>query len=91
MDIEQVKGAVDELGRTWSAFQDENDRRAGRNDEALSKMNGRMDQLEAAIRRATRASVEPVGRSDYGPEAKAYFDYLRYGTRDEPKARATAA
>ncbi|MFQ5774182.1 MAG: phage major capsid protein [Kiloniellaceae bacterium] len=90
MDIEQVKDAVEELGRTWAAFRDENNRRNGRNEEALAKMNARMDQLEAAIRRANRAAAAPGGRPDYGPEAKAYFDYLRYGTRDEPNSAREA-
>ena len=85
MDIQQVKDAVDELGRTWTEFQAENDRRAGRNDETLAKMNARMDQLEGVIRRARRAPTNGADeRPDYGPEAKAYFDYLRHGTRDEP-------
>lgn len=84
MEIEQVKDAVDELGRTWAAFRTENDRRAGRDQDALKKMNARMDQLEGAIRRASRASADPATRPDYGAEAKAYFDYLRHGTRDEP-------
>ncbi len=53
-------------------------------------MNGRMDQLETAIRRADRTSAAPAERADYGPETKAYFDYLRYGTRDEPNPGAGA-
>jgi HK97 family phage major capsid protein len=90
MEIEQVKDAVDELGRTWAAFRTENDRRAGRDQDALKKMNVRMDQLEGAIRRASRASADPAARPDYGAEAKAYFDYLRHGTRDEPNPGSAA-
>ncbi|MFQ6018230.1 MAG: phage major capsid protein [Kiloniellaceae bacterium] len=82
MDIEHVKDAVEEMGRTWTAFQEQNNRKAGRNDEALAKMTARMNELEAAVGRAARATAgETPERS---PEAKAYFDYLRYGTRDEP-------
>ncbi len=86
MDIEQVKDAVDELGRTWIAFQDENNRRTGSDQAALVKMNARMDQLEGAIRRAERGAVAPVSGPAYGAEAKAYFEYLRHGTRDEPNS-----
>lgn len=84
MDMEQVKDAVDELGRTWQTFRDENDRRSGRNDESLGKMNARMDQLEGAIRRANRTPTGGRDTAEYGPAGKAYFGYLRYGTRDEP-------
>lgn len=93
MDIRQVKDAVEELGQTWTAFQDENNRRAGRNDETLTKMNTRMNELETAIRRANRTSATSAmgGEShDFGPEAKAYFDYLRHGTRDEPNPGSAA-
>jgi len=87
MDIQNVKAAVDELGRTWKAFRVENDRRSGRSEAALTKINARMDCLEAAIRRAGRTRQQDSAERDYGPEAKAYFDYLRHGTRDEPNAR----
>jgi len=90
MDIAGVKDAVDELGRTWSAFQEENNRRSGRNQEALAKMNARMDQLESAIRRAERTPGATAPGPDYGPESKAYFGYLRHGTRDEPNANTAA-
>lgn len=85
MDMEQVKDAVGELGRTWQAFRDENERRSGRNEESLGKMTARMDQLEGAIRRAKRTTTDRRDKADYGPAGKAYFDYLRYGTRDEPR------
>ena len=90
MNIHEVKDAVDDLGRTWTAFQEENNRRTGRNDQALGKMNARMNELEAAIRRANRAPAALGEARDYGPEAKAYFDYLRHGTRDEPNPGAAA-
>jgi HK97 family phage major capsid protein len=90
MDISTLTDSVDEMCRTWTAFQEENDRTTGRNDEALHKMNGRMDQLETAIRRANRTPASPAETRDYGPEVKAYFDYLRHGTRDEPNPGANA-
>ncbi len=90
MDIEQVKDAVDELGRTWTDFQDQNNRRAGRDQEELAKMNTRMDQLEGVIRRANRGTAAPGTGPTYGAEAKAYFDYLRHGTRDEPNPGGAA-
>ncbi len=86
MDIAQVKDAVDELGRTWTAFQDENNRRDGHSREALTRMNARMDQLEGAIRRADRGTPGLETKPVHGAEAKAYFEYLRHGTRDEPNA-----
>ena len=85
MDMEQVKEAVDELGQTWQAFRDENERRGGRNEETLRKMNARMDQLEGVLRRADRTTVDARNKADYGPVGKAYFEYLRHGTRDEPR------
>jgi HK97 family phage major capsid protein len=90
MSIAQVKTAVDELGRTWAAFQEQNDRRNGRNRDALTKMNARMDQLEGAIRRAERTAPHSDRGKRYGAESKAYFDYLRHGTRDEPNAHTAA-
>jgi len=90
MDIQNVKAAVDELGRTWNAFRAENGRRSGRSEAALGKMNARMDRLEAAIRRAGRTRHQETAKCDYGPKARAYFDYLRHGTRDEPNARRDA-
>ena len=72
MNIHEVKDAVDDLGRTWTAFQEENNRRTGRNDQALGKMNARMNELETAIRRANRAPAALGEARDYGPEAKAY-------------------
>ena len=90
MSIAQVKTAVDELGRTWAAFQEQNDRRNGRNQDALTKMNTRMDQLEGAIRRAERTAPHSDRGKHYGAESKAYFDYLRHGTRDEPNAHTAA-
>ena len=90
MDINTLTDAVEEMCRTWAEFQEENDQTAGRNEAALGKMNGRMDQLETAIRRADRTSAAPAERAGYGPETKAYFDYLRHGTRDEPSPGAGA-
>ncbi len=91
MDMTSLTDAVEEMCRTWAAFQEENDQVTGRSEEALTKMNSRMDQIETAIRRADRTSAATAGdRADYGPEAKAYFDYLRFGTRDEPSPGAGA-
>lgn len=90
MDISTLTDSVDEMCRTWTAFQAENDRTTGRNDETLHKMNGRMDQIETAIRRANRTPAGTAEARDFGPEVKAYFDYLRHGTRDEPNANANA-
>ncbi len=84
MKIEEIKGAIDEFERTWVAFREENDRRSGCNDQALDKMNARMDQIESAIGRAHRTPAAAGERPEPGPREKAYFDYLKYGTRDEP-------
>ncbi len=90
MDISTLTDAVDEMCRTWAAFQHENDRATGRNEESLGKMNARMNQLETAIRRERRTPTSSEGTRDYGPEVKAYFDYLRHGTRDEPNPGSEA-
>jgi HK97 family phage major capsid protein len=90
MDISTLTDAVDEMCRTWAAFQQENDRASGRNEESLDKMNARMNQLETAIRRERRTPTSSGDTREYGPEVKAYFDYLRHGTRDEPNPGSEA-
>ncbi len=94
MDISTLTDAVDEMCRTWAAFQQENDRATGRNEETLDKMSARMNQLETAIRRERRTPTSSGGTrdryADGGPEVKAYFDYLRHGTRDEPNPGSEA-
>ena len=90
MDISTLTDAVDEMCRTWAAFQHENDRANGRNEETLGKMNARMNQLETAIRRERRTPTSAGDVREYGPETKAYFDYLRHGTRDEPNPGSEA-
>ena len=90
MDISTLTDAVDEMCRTWAAFQHENDRATGRNEESLDKMNARMNQLETAIRRERRTPENSGDVREYGPETKAYFDYLRHGTRDEPNPGSEA-
>ncbi len=90
MDISTLTDAVDEMCRTWAAFQQENDRATGRNEESLGKMNARMNQLETAIRRERRTATSSEDTREYGPEVKAYFDYLRHGTRDEPNPGSEA-
>ncbi|MCH9000614.1 MAG: phage major capsid protein [Proteobacteria bacterium] len=90
MDISTLTDAVDEMCRTWAAFQHENDRATGRNEESLDKMNARMNQLETAIRRERRTPTGSGDAREYGPETKAYFDYLRHGTRDEPNPGSEA-
>ena len=89
MDKLEVKDAVEDLNRTWKAFREENDKKSGRNEAALSEMNRRMDLLEGTLRRGQITAADgPAGSAVYdrSPEAKAYFNYLRFGTRDEINA-----
>lgn len=89
MDKLEVKDAVEDLNRTWKAFREENDKTSGRNEEALAKMNQRMDLLESALRRGQITGVAEEGTKLFragGEETKAYFNYLRFGTRDEINA-----
>lgn len=89
MDKLEVKDAVEDLNRTWKAFREENDKTSGRNEEALAKMNQRMDVLESALQRGQITGVAEEGTKLFragGEETKAYFNYLRFGTRDEINA-----
>ena len=88
MDHQELKALFEEQFKAFEAFKEENDRKTGRNEETLTKLNRRLDQIELALRRARRSSAEE--REPASPERRAYFDYLRYGTRDEPNPATQA-
>lgn len=88
MDHQELKALFEEQFKAFEAFKEENDRKTGRNEETLTKLNRRLDQIELALRRARRSSAEE--REPTSPEGRAYFDYLRYGTRDEPNPATQA-
>jgi HK97 family phage major capsid protein len=102
MDVAELKGLFEEQFRAFEAFKEENDRVSGRNEETLERLGGRLDEIETALSRAGRGPAEGAGESPDGaadgapgegsatPEARAYFAYLRHGTRDEPNPQRKA-
>ena len=86
MDVAELRGLFEEQFQAFEAFKEENDRKSGRNEETLATLNGRLDEIETALKRSERGPAEAVfeARDAETAEARAYFEYLRYGTRDEP-------
>lgn len=93
MQLHEMKDLFEEQFRAFEAFKEENDRKAGRSDDKLNRLNRRLDEIETAVKRGFRAATDAalgVGRGMTGPEIKAYFAYLRYGSRDEPNPSSAA-
>ena len=85
MDVAELKGLFEEQFQAFEAFKEENDRRRGRSEDTLERLNGRLDEIETALSRSGRGPAESdPGDDEATPETRAYFEYLRYGTRDEP-------
>ena len=84
MDVSELKGLFEEQFRAFEAFKAENDRQQGANGETLETLNRRLDEIETALNRSARGPAETPERTAENPEARAYFEYLRHGTRDEP-------
>ena len=90
MDHQELKALFEEQFKAFEAFKEENDRKAGRNEEKLTKLNQRLDQIEVALKRATRGTGSEGEDRAQSPEVRAYFEYLRFGTRDEPNPATRA-
>ena len=79
MDTAEIKEAVDEQGRAWAEFRDENDKGLKADREKLAKLNARLDQLETALNRTDRGGTASDDEGEQTPEAKAFAGYLRKG------------
>lgn len=85
---EQVKESVDELGRVWKSFREENDRllASGKQtqkewNEKMQTLNERMDELDTKLNR--RASPAPTPEQEQDQQSKArkaaFVSFCRYG------------
>ena len=83
MQLHEMKDLFEEQFRAFETFKEENDRKAGRNEETLRRLDTRLDEIETAITRGFRAATE-AQNGEPSPEMRAYFTYLRFGSRDEP-------
>ncbi len=90
MDHQELKALFEEQFKAFEAFKEENDRKAGRSEEKLTKLNQRLEQIEVALKRATRGGGAEGDDTARSPEVRAYFEYLRFGTRDEPNPATRA-
>jgi HK97 family phage major capsid protein len=93
MQLHEMKDLFEEQFRAFEAFKEENDRKAGRNDEKLARLNRRLDEIETAIKRGFRAATDAAlggTRGERSPQMKAYLGYLRHGSRDEPNPSGAA-
>jgi len=85
---EQVKESIDELGRVWKSFREENDRllAAGKQtqkewSEKLQACNDRMDQLETKLNRPGAPARTEKEELDAKATARknAFLSFCRYG------------
>ena len=90
MELNELKGLFEEQFKAFEAFKEENDRQQGRSEDTLQRLNTRLDEIDTALRRSGRGPAETSERDARSPEARAYFTYLRYGTRDEPNPTGRA-
>lgn len=85
---EQVKEAVDELGRTWKAFREENDKllASGKQTqkewtEKMEQLNTRMDELDTKLNRrpAPQLSDREQATKAQQDKTQAFLSFCRYG------------
>lgn len=85
---EQVKDSIDELGRTWKSFREENDKllASGKQtqvewNEKMQKLNERMDELDTKLNRRPAPHLTPQQELDEQAKAKkdAFLTFCRYG------------
>ncbi len=83
--IHEVKHLLEEQTKAFEAFKTENDRKTGRNEDAIGRLNGeldsvaeRLDATQAALDRAPRG-WEDDGRRLASPERKVFTQFLRKG------------
>lgn len=85
---EQVKDSIDELGRTWKSFRDENDRLLAQGkqtqvewNEKMQTLNNRMDELDTKLNRRPAPGLSPQQEQDEKAKARkaAFLTFCRYG------------
>lgn len=85
---EEVKDSIDELGRTWKSFRDENDRLLAEGKqtqvqwtEKLQTLNTRMDELDTKLNRRSAPPRSVKEDQDEKAQAKkaAFLTFCRYG------------
>jgi HK97 family phage major capsid protein len=91
---DEMKAAVEELGRTWKAFREENDRllAEGRQTqkewtEKLQRLNDRLDELDTKLNRrpAAPANGEQEQTEQKRARKDAFLAFLRYGLEGLPE------
>ena len=85
---EQVKESVDELGRVWKSFREENDKLLAQGkqtqkewNEKMQTMNDRMDELDTKLNRRPAPQLTPQQELDEKGKARknAFLMFCRYG------------
>jgi HK97 family phage major capsid protein len=85
---EQVKESVDELGRTWKAFREENDKllASGKQtqkewNEKMQQLNDRMDELDTKLNRRPAPQLTAQQEIDEKGKARksAFLSFCRFG------------
>lgn len=85
---EQVKDSIDELGRSWKAFRDENDKLLAQGkqtqvewNEKMHALNNRMDELDTKLNRrhAPPRTEEEQQTQDRKARTQAFVKFCRYG------------
>ncbi|MCS6302361.1 MAG: phage major capsid protein [Nitrospira sp.] len=85
---EQVKDSIDELGRTWKSFREENDKLLAEGKqtqvqwtEKLHKLNERMDELDTKLNRRPAPQLSPKDTQDEQARRQkaAFLNFCRYG------------
>lgn len=91
---EEVKAAVEELGRTWKAFREENDKLLAEGkqtqkewSEKLQRLNDRLDELDTKLNRrpAAPANAEQEQSEQKRARKEAFLSFLRYGLEGLPE------
>lgn len=85
---EQVKESVDELGRVWKSFREENDKLLAQGkqtqkewNEKMDSLNTRMDELDTKLNRRPAPSLTPEQAVTEKSKARkaAFLNFCRYG------------
>lgn len=90
---EQIKESVEELGRTWRAFREEDDKLLAEGkqtqkewNEKMQQLNDRMDELDTKLNRRPAPALTPDQElTEKGKARKAAFlNFCRYGVEGMP-------
>ena len=85
---EEVKGAVDELGRVWKSFREENDKLLAEGkqtqkewNEKTQKLNDRMDELDTKLNRRATPQLNETEQATQAAkgQTKAFLSFCRSG------------